>query len=87
MPFWLKFVTVVVDVAIADVCTSMYIMATAAYKPLASGLWAVTLIFTGAYATIAFIQDYTMIFGSALGAFIGTTLTVLWHKKRKEKGK
>ena len=87
MPFWLKFVTVAFDVALADLCWAMYVMATAACKPLVSGLWAVAIIFTGAYATIAFIQDYTMIFGSALGAFIGTTLTVLWHKKRKEKGK
>ena len=85
MSFWLNFILVAITVAFADFCWSMYIMATTACKPLVSGFWAVMIIFAGAYATISFINDPRLVFGSALGAFVGTSLTVLWHKKQKEK--
>ena len=83
MQFWINFITLTVVVALADFCWSMYITATAQFKPIKAGFWAVTIVFTGAYATITFLNDNRLVFASALGAFIGTTLTVYWNKKKK----
>ena len=83
MTFWINFITVAAVVALADFCWSMYIIATTQLKPLKAGFWATMIIFAGAYATLSFIHDNRLVFGSALGAFVGTTLTVLWHKRRK----
>ena len=87
MSFWATFISVVLVVALADFCWSMYITATTELKPIKSGLWAVAIIFTGAYATISFMNDNRIVFASALGAFIGTTSTVYWNKRRKQNDK
>ena len=82
MSFWATFLLVAISVALADVCWTMYIMASTQHKALRAGLWSTMIVLCGSFATISFIADRRLVFASALGAFIGTTLTVLWHKKK-----
>lgn len=84
MPFILKFIAVMMSMALADVCWAMYFIEVDKRRAIASGIWGSVIIMFSAFTTVHYVEDRRLLVAAVLGAFIGTAGTVMW-KKRKEK--
>jgi hypothetical protein len=80
----LKFGFVMVMMILVDTCWAKYTLAMQKKAPLASGLWSVGIMLCGALVTLNYVGDRTMIIAAAIGAFIGTFITVK-HDRDKDK--
>lgn len=84
MPFILKFIVVMLSMALADICWAMYFIEVDKRRVIASGIWGSTIILFSAFTTVHYVEDRRLLVAAVVGAFIGTAGTVMW-KKRKEK--
>jgi len=84
MSYILEFISVMIAMAIADVCWTYYFINVEERKSLAAGIWAVSIYMFGAFTVTSYMQDKTLIIAAMIGSFIGTYLTVE-HKKKKRK--
>jgi glycerol uptake facilitator-like aquaporin len=80
--YWLKFGLIMFLMMFVDMCWAKYTLATQEKNPLAAGNWSVGIMLCGSFVTVNYVSDKTYIIAAALGAFIGTYLTVL-HSRRK----
>lgn len=86
MIYILKFLGVMLAMAITDVCWAYYFIKVDERKPVGAGIWAVALFVCGATVTANYVDDKSLILAAALGSFIGTWATVE-YKRRQEKNK
>lgn len=61
---------------LVDACWAKYTLAMQRKAALSSGLWSVGIMLCGAFVTVNYIGDKTLIVAAALGAFIGTFVAV-----------
>ena len=73
--------------AITDVCWAYYFIKVDERRAVGAGLWAVALFVCGATVTANYVNDRSLIFAAALGAFVGTWATIVYKKKRELKDK
>lgn len=85
MEYIFKFTTVLLAMALVDVCWAYYFIKVSERKSLASGGWAVLLFITGAFVTSNYVEDKTFIVAAALGSFIGTYFTVEYKRRVEDK--
>ena len=83
MAFAIKFILVMLAMIVADVCWAMYFIEIDKRRVWAAGVWSAIIIIASAFITTSYVEDKSMVPAAALGAFIGTTATV-YYKKRKE---
>lgn len=76
MSYGLKFAVVMVLMMLVDACWAKYTLAMQKKHPLQSGLWSVGIMLCGALVTVNYVGDKSLIVAAAIGAFIGTFLTV-----------
>ena len=67
--------------AITDVCWAYYFIKVDERRAVGAGLWAVALFVCGATVTANYVNDRSLIFAAALGAFVGTWATIAYKKK------
>lgn len=72
----MKWLGVFLAVALADALWTGWMRSVAAHAPLAAGAYSAAIILTGAYVTLAYVQDRRYLLPAALGAFAGTYLSV-----------
>jgi hypothetical protein len=80
MNFLFKSLLVFFAVAIVDVFWTRYFQATAEKKATQAGIFSSFIILFGAISTRAYVHDGWLIIPAALGAYLGTYLTVKYHK-------
>lgn len=67
---------VLLAVALADAVWALYIRSVSGRRPLLAGAASVVILLCGAAVTIAYVHDPRYMASAALGAFLGTWLTV-----------
>ena len=87
MIYLLKFLGVMLAMAITDICWAYYFIKVDERRAIGAGLWAVALFVCGATVTANYVDDKSLIVAAALGSFIGTWATVEYKKKKEEKQK
>lgn len=85
MIYTYKFLLVMLAMTLADICWAFYFIKVSERKATQAGVWAVLLFFTGAIVTSNYVDDHSLMVAAALGAFIGTAITVQYKKNREEK--
>lgn len=79
-----EFMFVLVTMIVLDIVWAQYTAAVADKKPLRSAFMSVGTVLGGAVLTFAYLWDGTvMVIASALGAFIGTFISVA-HSKAQD---
>lgn len=71
-----KFLSVMIAMALADVCWTLYFMKVSEKKALQAAFWGSIIILFGAISTTSYVEDNTLIFAAVIGAFIGTYVTI-----------
>jgi hypothetical protein len=90
MIYLLKFLGVMVSMILADVCWTYYFMKVSERKAIAAGIWGSSVLIFGAFTTINYVEDRTLLLAAILGSFIGTAGTVWyknWHENKKSEKK
>ena len=84
MEFYIKFITIMISMFLADICWTYYFIKIEERKSLAAGIWAALIYIFGAFTVTSYIEDKRLIIAAIIGSFLGTWATVE-YKKRKEK--
>ncbi len=79
---YIKSILVFFAVAIVDVFWTRYFQATAEKLPMQAGVYSSFIILFGAFTTASYIHNGILVIPATLGAFVGTYLTVKFHKER-----
>jgi len=87
MIYLLKFLGVMLAMAITDVCWAYYFIKVEERRPMGAGLWATALFICGASVTSNYVDDKSLIIAAALGSFIGTWATITYKKNKENKTK
>jgi hypothetical protein len=74
--FVVRFISVFLAMAAADVCWTKYISTIHAKKAFAAGIWSASIILMGTFTTISYVANHWYVIASLLGAFVGTYFTV-----------
>ena len=82
MIYLAKFLGVMFSMILADICWAYYFIKIDERKAIASGFWGSAVLIFGAFTTMNYVEDNTLLIADILGSFIGTAGTV-WYKKRK----
>lgn len=85
MTYWLNFLSVMVAVGVADICWTLYIIATEKRNAMIAGIWSAGIMLAGAFTVTKYIDDPSFVFAAALGAFIGTVAVVKWQSNKEQK--
>jgi hypothetical protein len=78
----LQALAVLTSVAVADVFWTGFIAKVGEGRALAAGTFSAAIILTGAITTFSYIESRLYVVPAALGAFLGTYVTV-WYKARR----
>lgn len=70
------------SVAVADICWAMYFIKIGNKQSIKASFWATLIIVLSAFTTVNYVHDSTLIIAAALGAFIGTYISVEWNKRK-----
>ena len=81
MIYLVKFLFVMIAMALTDMCWAYYFMKVEERNAPQAGMWAVLLFFSGAAVTTNYIGDHTMLVAAAIGSFVGTYFTIKFKKK------
>lgn len=77
----MEFIFVVIAMAVTDVIWAQYIAKVGDNKALSAGIWSALIILVGGSVTFAYVHDRKLIFAAALGAFLGTFVSVWWKAR------
>lgn len=67
---------VFIAVSVADALWTGWMRAVDARDPALASLFSVSLVLTSAYVTVAYVENRKLLIPAALGAFVGTYLSV-----------
>ena len=76
MPYWLQFIAVMCSMILADVAWAMYFIKVDERKSIVAGFWGSSILIFGAYTTVNYVNDHTLLFAALIGSFVGTAITV-----------
>src|SRR5688500_18957205 len=79
------FLLIVVAMAVADVCWTLYFINLAERKPHAASFWSAMIVLAHAIAVTTYVDNHSYISAAFIGAYLGTFGTIKW-KQTKEKG-
>jgi peptidoglycan biosynthesis protein MviN/MurJ (putative lipid II flippase) len=84
MAFAAKFILVMLAMIVADICWAMYFIEIDKRRVYAAGIWSAVIIIASAFITTSYVEDKSMVPAAAIGAFIGTAVTVYYKKKKEQ---
>jgi len=84
LAYIIKFLAVMLSMLLADACWTLYFMTVSEKKAIQAGLWSSAIILFGALCTTEYVHDRSLIIAAMLGAFLGSTFTVLHKKNQKQ---
>ena len=84
MTYVLSFVGVFTSMFLVDLCWTKYFIYISKHNPLKAASWGSMILLFGAFTTMNYIEDRSLLIAAALGGFVGTYFTVLREKKKKE---
>lgn len=79
----MDYVFVFLMMMMTDMFWAIYLRRAAQGKPFMAASMASILLLLGGYVVIAYTEDRMMLIPAALGAFVGTYITVWWDKEKK----
>lgn len=79
-----EFIAVIIAVALADVCWTMFFIETTNKNEIKAGVWSALIMLCSAFAVTSYVGNKILIVAAMLGAFIGTYLTILYKKRKGE---
>lgn len=85
MIYLVKFLTVLLAMAIADVCWTYYFIKIEERRSVAAGLWGIGIYLCGAFTIMSYMEDRSLVVAAMIGSFIGTWATVEYKKKKESK--
>jgi len=85
MTYWINFWLVMLAVGVADVCWTLYIIATEKRHPISAGIWSAFIMLVGAFTVTKYVDDPSFAIAAAIGAFIGTAGIVAWKRHKESK--
>lgn len=81
MSFEIKFLLVLLSMALVDACFAMYVISVEKRKAIISGLWAGAILCFNGFVTVNYVDDVRLLLAAIIGAFVGTAGTI-WYKKK-----
>lgn len=69
---------------LTDIVWGVYIKAVGDNKSLRAGLFSSLIMIFGAFSVISYTQDHRLLIAAIIGAFIGTVISVQFHKKKEK---
>jgi len=75
---------VFVCAVVLDALWALYIRRSAQGQALQASTYATVLLGLGAFNTLSFLDNRWMLIPAAAGAFLGTYVTVVWERSRKD---
>ena len=81
----IKFISIIISVALADICWVFYFIKIEERKAMAASLWSAIIVALGAFSVENYVEDNTFVFAAIIGAFIGTYISIIYKKKREIK--
>lgn len=87
MAFILHFALVFFAMIFTDFVWGIYIKAVGQNRALRAGIFSGLIMVFGAFSVISYMNDHRYLIAAILGAFTGTYLSVLFHKKKEETSK
>ena len=79
----IKFISIILSVALADICWVFYFIKIEERKAMAASLWSGVIVALGAFSVENYVADNTFVFAAIIGAFIGTYVSVIYKKNKK----
>lgn len=83
----LKFMTVMLSMALADVCWTLYFMKVAEKKAVQAAFWGSIIILFGAISTTSYVDDHSLVIAAVVGAFLGTYATIKFKANKESNEK
>lgn len=80
MTLTLQFFLVFLTLAVVDACWTVYVKSINEEKPAAAAAWSSVIVVLGAYAVVSYVHKPVLVIAAALGAYVGTYLTVKLKK-------
>jgi hypothetical protein len=81
----LKFLGVIISMFLVDVCWAKYFIYVGKHDPIKSATWGSMIMLFGAFTTINYVGDRTLLIAAIIGSFLGTYVTVLREKNKSQK--
>lgn len=82
MIYTLNFIMVIILMAAADVCWTLYFIKIEERKSVEAGVWGSMIYLFSAITVTKYMENQTYIIAAVIGAFAGTYLTVEWKRKK-----
>jgi hypothetical protein len=76
----LKFIGVMLSMFLVDICWAKYFIWVGKKHPLKSAMWGSSILLFGAFTTINYVEDRTLLIAAIIGAFCGTYYAVKFEK-------
>lgn len=82
MQYPIKFMLVLILMTIFDIAWAQMLYRITERKSLQAGLWSAGVYIISAFITISYVTDPLLLFPGAIGAFLGTFLTVKYESRK-----
>lgn len=79
---WQAALWVAVAMAVVDWAWAQYSMALADRRAFAGSVWAVLILVPSAWTIMSYVHDPRMLIPAAIGAFVGTYISVKFKRKQ-----
>jgi hypothetical protein len=80
MTYVLKFLGVMVSMGLLDMAWTCYFISIKESNAMAAGWWSSIVVALGAFVTVSYVGDPSLLCAAILGAFFGTAITVKMTK-------
>lgn len=74
--WWAQGLAVLISMAWADVCWTLYIQNVTAKRPIIAAAWSASIVLMGSISIMGYVSDHRYLVFAALGAFAGTWWSV-----------
>lgn len=78
---WLKALGVFLSMTIVDFSWAVYVKAVADERIVLAGVYAMVIVFFGAFTAISYVEDKWMLVPAMAGAFVGTLMSIAFTKR------
>lgn len=78
--FIIQFFSVMVAIAAADVCWTLYFIHTSNKNAVKAAFWSSMIMVCSAFAVASYVEDHRLMPAAIIGAFLGTYYTVKYKR-------